>query len=60
MQRAFNADLETKLATSVWGTGCSSWYLAPDGKNRTLWPDFTFKFRARTKRVNMADLELVT
>lgn len=60
VQRAFNADIEAKLGQSIWASGCASWYLSADGKNRTLWPDYTFKFRERTKRVNMADFELVT
>ncbi|MES1158678.1 MAG: NAD(P)/FAD-dependent oxidoreductase [Terricaulis silvestris] len=54
-QRAFNAEIQAKLEKSVWGSGCTSWYLSPDGKNCTLWPDYTFRFRARTKRVREAD-----
>jgi len=56
-QRAFNAEIEAKLKKSVWGTGCTSWYLSPDGKNHTLWPDFTFKFRERTKHVRVEEFE---
>ncbi|HWA01617.1 MAG TPA: NAD(P)/FAD-dependent oxidoreductase [Caulobacterales bacterium] len=54
-QRAFNEEIQAKLRKSVWGTGCTSWYLTPDGKNCTLWPDYTFRFRARTKRVREED-----
>ena len=54
-QRAFNDEIQEKLQRSVWGTGCTSWYLSPDGKNCTLWPDYTFRFRARTKRLREAD-----
>jgi len=54
-QAAFNADLQQRLAETVWNTGCASWYLSPDGKNRALWPDFTFRFRARTKHIKPAD-----
>jgi hypothetical protein len=31
---------------TVWlEGGCSSWYLDRKGRNTTLWPDFTFRFR---------------
>lgn len=54
-QAAFNRALQARLARTVWNTGCASWYLSPDGKNRALWPDFTFRFRARTKHLISAD-----
>ncbi len=41
--------LQSKLPSTVWGTGCSSWYLNAAGKNTTLWPDFTFKYRSATR-----------
>ncbi|MFE8071743.1 NAD(P)/FAD-dependent oxidoreductase [Marinobacteraceae bacterium S3BR75-40.1] len=36
---------------SVWTEGgCSSWYLHPKtGKNVTLWPGFTFRYRQQTR-----------
>ncbi|MCB0941673.1 MAG: NAD(P)/FAD-dependent oxidoreductase, partial [Mycobacterium sp.] len=44
-QDAFNADLQDKLAGSVWNTGgCSSWYLDEHGKNRTLWSGMTWQY----------------
>lgn len=59
-QDAFNAGIQRRLDGSVWlQGGCASWYLDEDGKNRTLWPDYTFRFRRRTRRVNPADHELV-
>ncbi|WP_406265368.1 NAD(P)/FAD-dependent oxidoreductase [Nocardia sp. NBC_00881] len=55
MQDAYNKDLQQKLSGSVWVTGgCSSWYLDKHGNNTTLWPDFTFEFRRRTKRFDVA------
>ena len=50
-QRAFNADLQRRLAGTVWQTGgCASWYLDQFGHNTTLWPDFTFRFRRLVRR----------
>ena len=39
--------------------GCSSWYLDDTGRNSTLWPDFTFRFRRRSARFDLADHEVV-
>ncbi len=47
---AFNAEIQAKLARSVWNSGCSSWYLDGTGRNTTLWPDFTWRYRQRTRR----------
>ena len=45
-QTGFNQGLQAKLRHAVWTAGgCKSWYLAPNGKNVTLWPGFTFAFR---------------
>jgi len=38
----------------VWASGCSSWYLSASGRNTTIWPDFTFRFRRLTRRFDMA------
>jgi cation diffusion facilitator CzcD-associated flavoprotein CzcO len=52
---AYNAGLQRKLPSTVWGTGCSSWYLDSEGRNLTLWPGFTFEFRRRTRRFRPGD-----
>jgi cation diffusion facilitator CzcD-associated flavoprotein CzcO len=48
-------DLQAKLPGTVWGTGCSSWYLNDSGMNTTIWPDFTFKFRSATRHFDPRD-----
>jgi cation diffusion facilitator CzcD-associated flavoprotein CzcO len=48
-------DMQAKLPTTVWGTGCSSWYLNAEGTNTTIWPDFTFKFRQATRQFDPRD-----
>ncbi len=58
-QRAYNEHLQRKLATTVWNTGgCSSWYLDRNGRNATIWPDFTFRFRSQTRRFDPQAYEL--
>ena len=49
-QAAFNADVQAQMRGTVWTAGgCASWYLDAKGRNTTLWPGFTFKFRELTK-----------
>jgi cation diffusion facilitator CzcD-associated flavoprotein CzcO len=55
---AYNAELQRKLPKTVWGSGCSSWYLDSEGRNLTLWPGFTFDFRRRTREFRAADFRL--
>jgi cation diffusion facilitator CzcD-associated flavoprotein CzcO len=52
---AYNAELQRKLPGTVWGSGCSSWYLDSEGRNLTLWPGFTFDFRRRTREFRASD-----
>jgi cation diffusion facilitator CzcD-associated flavoprotein CzcO len=54
VQARYNAEIQTRMRRTVWSTGgCKSWYLSPDGRNTTLWPDFTFRFRRRTRRFDL-------
>lgn len=43
---AFNAKVDEKMRGTVWDTGgCTSFYLDATGRNATLWPDWTWRFR---------------
>jgi cation diffusion facilitator CzcD-associated flavoprotein CzcO len=60
VQRAYNARLQQRLERLVWSEGgCVSWYLDDKGKNRSLWPGFTFEFWARTRSVKPQAYELI-
>jgi len=48
--RAYNDELQRRMAKTVWATGCKSWYLDARGRNTTVWPGFTLEFAARTRR----------
>jgi hypothetical protein len=51
VQRRYNERLQARLEHSVWVEGgCGSWYLDHRGRNTTLWPDHTWKFRRLTRR----------
>ncbi|MDP9141871.1 MAG: NAD(P)/FAD-dependent oxidoreductase [Pseudomonadota bacterium] len=57
-QAAFNADLQKKLQRAIWSSGgCKSWYVNEQGRNTTLWPGFTFKFRQALKQFDATDYE---
>lgn len=54
-QREFNAEVQRRMGTTVWTTGgCRSWYLTAEGRNTTLWPDLTWRFRRSTRRFDPA------
>ncbi|RQT72141.1 flavin-containing monooxygenase [Burkholderia cepacia] len=57
VEAQFNSDLQGKLKKAIWSTGgCKSWYLDPrTGKNTTLWPGFTWRFRQATAHFSIAD-----
>jgi len=57
-QRRYNEALSKQLENTVWNTGCASWYLDANGRNTTLWPGFTFTYRARTRKVREEDYQL--
>ncbi|OBK83028.1 flavin-containing monooxygenase [Mycolicibacter sinensis] len=58
-QDAFNAEVQRKLAGSVWNTGgCQSWYLDEHGYNRTIWSGFTWRYWLATRSVRRDEYEL--
>jgi hypothetical protein len=45
-QDAFNDALQRRMAKTVWlRGGCTSWYLDANGRNTTLWPYSSLRFR---------------
>ena len=57
-EESYNRDIQKQLEGTVWNTGCSSWYVDQHGRNVTLWPDWTFRFRQRTSRFDAESYEL--
>jgi hypothetical protein len=56
---AYNDRLQAKMGGTVWNTGgCASWYIDANGKNTTIWPDFTFNFWKQTREFDAAAYEL--
>lgn len=56
VQAAYVADLDRRLRGTVWNTGgCASWYIDKTGRNSTLWPDATWRFRKRVRHFEPAE-----
>jgi cation diffusion facilitator CzcD-associated flavoprotein CzcO len=54
-QAAFVRAVDARMHGTVWTAGgCASWYLDRTGRNSTLWPDFTWRFR-RAARFDASD-----
>jgi cation diffusion facilitator CzcD-associated flavoprotein CzcO len=53
-QAAYNERIDRQMRGTVWSSGCASWYLDESGRNATLWPDWTWRFRRRTARFDPA------
>jgi cation diffusion facilitator CzcD-associated flavoprotein CzcO len=53
---AFNDELQDKMERTVWTQGgCASWYLDDKGRNSTLWPDFTWRYKLALRRFEPSD-----
>lgn len=52
-QADFVAAVQRRMRGTVWvAGGCASWYLDRTGRNSTIWPDFTWRFRRRVVCLN--------
>lgn len=51
--------LARKTENTVWNSGgCSSWYLDSQGRNTTIWPDYTFRYKRLTRRFDPSRYEV--
>jgi len=59
VQETYNRTIQEQLKTTVWASGCQSWYLNAQGKNTTIWPALTVTYRNATRHVDKADYEVI-
>ncbi|MEV6959302.1 NAD(P)/FAD-dependent oxidoreductase [Streptomyces sp. NPDC051207] len=56
----WNNRVQARMKRTVWNTGgCTSWYLDAAGRNTTIWPGTTSEFRRATRRVDLAEYEVL-
>lgn len=55
---AFNRELRTALAGTVWHTGCTSWYVDENGNDPNQWPWMWSTYRRRTQHLEPGAYEL--
>ena len=55
---AFDRELKAALSTSVWHTGCTSWYVDEDGNDPSQWPWMWSTYRRRTAKLAPGAYEL--
>jgi cation diffusion facilitator CzcD-associated flavoprotein CzcO len=58
VQDAYNAGIQSRMKHMVWSSGCSSWYLSPDGGNHSLYPGLASEYVARTRTFKPAEYVL--
>ncbi|MGW8396859.1 flavin-containing monooxygenase, partial [Streptomyces lydicus] len=52
--------IQRRMERTVWNTGgCDSWYLDANGRNTTAWPGTTAEFKKVTRRVDLAEYEVL-
>ena len=55
VQRAFNAEIQERLAGAVWQASCTSWYRTESGRNTNNWPGTTLEYTLRTRHPDPDD-----
>jgi cyclohexanone monooxygenase len=60
-QQAWTEDVHRRMARTVWSTGgCASWYVDAHGRNTTLWPRATFRFRQLLRRFDVEQYDVTS
>lgn len=58
--RAYNEEIQQRLATTVWQDGgCSSYYQDKHGVNRAIWPGHTYAFRRVVREFDLTNYEMI-
>lgn len=59
IQKHYNQTIQDQFQTTVWASGCASWYVNGAGRNTTLYPRLTARFRRETKQIDDSEYEFV-
>ncbi len=58
VQARYNEDIQQRLQSTTWNSGCQSWYLTDDGFNATMFPGFATQYVNQLKTVNLHDFKI--
>ncbi|MDY6998378.1 MAG: NAD(P)/FAD-dependent oxidoreductase [Actinomycetota bacterium] len=54
-QRRYNDRMQRRLAGTTWMSGCTSWYLTPDGFNASMYPGFATQYLRQMSQFRFTD-----
>ncbi|MCV7420546.1 NAD(P)/FAD-dependent oxidoreductase [Mycobacterium yunnanensis] len=57
-QARYNDDMQRRLQSTTWNSGCQSWYLTEDGFNATMFPGFATQYVNQLKTLDLADYKI--
>lgn len=57
-QERYNADIQRRLQSTTWNSGCQSWYLTEDGFNATMYPGFATQYVNQLKTLDLQDYRI--
>ncbi|WP_225728276.1 MULTISPECIES: NAD(P)/FAD-dependent oxidoreductase [unclassified Nocardia] len=61
LETEYTRQVQQMMDGSIWlAGGCTSWFLDENGKNTTLWPDFSFRFRRLVRKFDAEAYETTT
>jgi cation diffusion facilitator CzcD-associated flavoprotein CzcO len=58
VQDAYNEELQRRLASTAWNSGCGNWYLDRRGRNTTMYPGLTCSYRRAVSRLRLEDYRI--
>ncbi|WP_304113576.1 NAD(P)/FAD-dependent oxidoreductase [Mycolicibacterium bacteremicum] len=58
VQQRYNDDIQRRLQSTTWNSGCQSWYLTEDGFNATMFPGFATQYVNQLKTVDLQDYRI--
>ncbi len=58
-EEKFVREMDWRSGFTVWTSGCSPWYLSPNGRNNALYPGYNVEYRMRLLRFDPGAYDLV-
>jgi cation diffusion facilitator CzcD-associated flavoprotein CzcO len=60
VQDRYNEKLQRRMKHTVWTSGCASWYLAADGKNRALFPGLASEYILSARKFKQHEYDVAS